>query len=254
MEQTEVWKLVPYFLRNDDVTVSVLLVCFVVCSALLAENKTVFAQRFRLFFLAHTKRSTLSAHSRGELSPTANGDSDDEKDFYHLQLLHTRGGLWLKAMWGAMAGLLFLTYAAQQPESLVSPRQGYALWGAGTLACWVYLFASHALYAFVNNVFFDKSRVRVWHNARGLLIETEGLLLFVWATVMVFGNLTATELTWLLLPSIVTIRLLLFYQTKCIFFRSFHCVLHLFVYLCALEIVPLCGLWHVLTLLNEVVS
>ena len=42
------------------------------------------------------------------------------------------------------------------------------------------------------------------------------------------------------------------YKTFCIFFPKFHGFLHLIVYFCALEMLPLCGLWQALTYTNDI--
>ena len=77
-------------------------------------------------------------------------------------------------------------------------------------------------------------------------------LLFPLALITVFFNLPTYSVILCLCLLLGFIRLLLFYKTFCIFFPKFHGFLHLIVYFCALEMLPLCGLWQALTYTNDI--
>ena len=221
----------PYLLRNDNWVTGILLCCFLVVMGIFANSKKYIKKTLQDFFLNRTDKDQLFSVETGS-------------EMRHAIFLYLQNGL--------LASLFFFDYTQATRDLFMSPVALHALLGIYVLVCWAYLGLKQLLYPFINWIFFNKEQRSAWLKSYSFLISTEGVLLFPFALITVFFNISPHNLILGLCILVGFIRLLLFYKTFCIFFPKTHGLLHLIVYFCALEILPLCGLWQALTYTNDI--
>lgn len=224
--------LAPYLLREDDLVTGVLLCCFVAMAFVFASSKKYVSRRMKYFF-------TQSAEAK--LFPTQTGVDKRNAWFLYLQ-------------WGVLASLLFFACTQGAREAFMPTASSHVVLGLYVLTCWAYVGIKQMLYTFVNWIFFNKEKRAAWINSYTFLISSEGALLFPLALIAVYSNAEAQKMIVYSFLVIGFVRLLLAYKTICIFFPKFHCALHFITYLCALEILPFCGLLKALSFLNSILS
>ena len=221
----------PYLLRHDDWVTGILLCCFLMVMTIFSNGKKYIKQRLQDFFLSRMDKESLFSVETG-------------REMRYAVLLYLQGGF--------LVGLFFFDYTQTSRDFFMSPVSTHVLLGIYVLICWTYLGLKQLLYAFVNWIFFNKKCRSAWLKSYSFLISAEGILLFPLALITVFSNLPIHNVILCLCLLLGFIRLLLFYMTFCIFFPKLHGFLHLIVYFCALEMLPICGLWQALTYTNNV--
>ena len=100
------------------------------------------------------------------------------------------------------------------------------------------------LYAFVNWVFFDRHKRHLWTSGFALLMIYESVVTFVLMCAAMFLHLPLRETGLAVAICYGLLRIMVIPYTKRIFFPDFYGLLHLFAYLCTLEILPLLALWE----------
>lgn len=221
----------PYLLRDDDWITGILLCCFPLLMIVFSHSKKFVRQRIRDFFLNHMEKEKLFPMDTGNAA-------------HHTVYLFLQDGL--------LGGLLFFDYTQATRDFFMLPFSPHVLLGVYAATCWAYLGIKQLLYLFVNWIFFDKEHRSAWLKSYSFLVSAEGVLFFPLALVAVFFNFPVRNVILCTLLLVGFIKLLLFYKTFCIFFKENHGFLHLIAYFCALEILPVCGLWRALTYTNDV--
>jgi hypothetical protein len=95
------------------------------------------------------------------------------------------------------------------------------------------------LYVFVNWIFFDKKKRSEWSGDRNLLLTLEGLLLFPAILLLLYSPIEVRILWGLIVILLIFLRFYLMIRTFLIFFGKFYDGLHLILYFCTLEAMPL---------------
>ena len=114
----------------------------------------------------------------------------------------------------------------------------------------LYILIKGGLYQFVNWVFFHGKEIEQWNKSQLYITTMEGLLMAPIALLFIYGKLPLT--TTLICVGIVIIlcKLCTFYKCYLIFFRRFAAFLQIFLYFCALELIPLAALVGILEVYN----
>lgn len=106
-----------------------------------------------------------------------------------------------------------------------------------------FLIVRQQLYHFIHFIFFSPSQRQQWQAQYAFLMMLSTILLFPLITIYIY---LLPDIEWLiygLAILAVLVELLLFLKCFSTFFGKISRLLHLFAYLCALEIVPLFLLW-----------
>lgn len=220
----------PYLLRNDDGVTVTLLCCFLMIMMIFARSKKYIKQQVQDFFFNRTNRNSRSTVTGREMRHTL---------FLYLQT-------------GLLVALFAFNYTLSVCDMFMASVSHFQLLAVYVVCCWAFLGIKQLLYSAVNGVFFDKEERGQWMKSYSFLISMEGVLLFPFALVMVYFNLSVDCVMWCLGIVVGMIKLLLLYKTFNIFLPNFYGILHLIVYLCALEILPACALWKALMLTNSI--
>jgi hypothetical protein len=100
--------------------------------------------------------------------------------------------------------------------------------------------------SFVGWVFFSEGKIFTWRRSYTLLLVLEAWLSFALALMVVYLPVSPQVMFDLALWTIVFVKIFHLFKIYQIFFPNLYGTLHLFVYFCSLEIVPLLVLWRVL--------
>ena len=123
----------------------------------------------------------------------------------------------------------------------------YLLFAAFFVLWIVYFLAKRMLGSFINWIFFRRGKIFTWKRVYTFLLAAEAMLFLVLALVVMYLPVTSSEVQLLVLIPIIFVKIVLLFKTYQIFFPKMYGTLHLIVYFCTLELIPLLVLQRVLT-------
>lgn len=207
----------PYRLLHDDWVTLFVLLCFVLMVLIQKKIRSYVASQAKEFFLP-SKNITKK-------EKTATGSE---------QLIP-----WLMMMLlSIMGGLAVYMYTQTQQHLFLGQVSPYLLIGMYTGIWILYFVVKIILSGFVNWIFFDRKKNKLWKKSEFFLFSAESLLFFPLIVVTIYLNLPPYIPLWIAFIIGCLIKILHLYKTFLIFFPKFYGTLHLIVYFCTLEIVP----------------
>lgn len=220
---------IPYQFRNDDVVTSSLLISFLLMVWVLSHSWKFLRDLMKEFF-RHRLRGNLFV------------DKADAK-------LRGRGVLLVQAAF--MHGILYYDYVQYELPDVFEQVSPYMMLAAATGLIVGYYLLKVAAYRMVNATFFPSPNNRMWDDHLLASVLLTGCLLLPLTLLVVYFDLPFHEtlLSYVLLVAFV--KSLLFYKGYRIFFSTSLGKLHIILYFCALEIVPLLMLWGVLQFISR---
>ena len=220
----------PYILWRDDVVTGGLLLCFVILVLTFNKMRSHLRQQSKDFFFAPRQQTGLLAVETGTAS---------------------RARLLMLIQLCLLGGVMMFGYSQHQLQFFLGQLSPRWLLGIYVASFILFFISKFLLGRFVNWIFFPKSQQTTWRSTYFYLIFVESLLLFPLALTFVYFRLPFEKIVWMFLFILLSIKILLAYKAYQIFFPKFHCLLHLFVYLCALEIMPLLALCKILVMITD---
>ena len=219
---------VHYTIAGDNLVTSLLLGCFVLTVIAVARLKDFIVRQMRNFF-----RIQYGAVS---------------------EVTETSGELWVQLFLVVQTSLLFaLSYFlytdTDAHEAFLFDQ--YLIIGIYMATILAYFLLKMILYGSIGWVFFDSKKNEQWTQFFLFLVSFEGLLIFPLVLLLSYFDLSMESAVIYVISVVVLVKFLSFYRTYIIFFNKKGAFLEIILYLCALEIVPLFGLWGVLTLINQ---
>ncbi|MBQ9284908.1 MAG: DUF4271 domain-containing protein [Bacteroidaceae bacterium] len=209
--------LPPALFRNDGVSIA-LLSCFILTLLYLAGSRRNLRERLYNFF--RPKPATASASAA----------EAETYEWVHLLL-----GLQLSLI----ASLLFYSFAVERLSASLINLPPLALVGIYAAVFMLMLIAKQRLYHFVHATFFTESERRRWYESFSLLFIFESLVLFPLALLSVYFDLGLEKVSIILAAVLLFVKILLFFKCFSVFFGKLKGCLHLILYFCALELLPL---------------
>ncbi len=216
----------PYRLCADTGVEILLLAGFLGMCLIYAVGRRFLFQLIKDFFFFRSRRS----------STVRTG-----VEMRHLSFLFVQCAFLLALLYGYCSGSLL---RADTPLLLLS---------ANVLAVLGFLLTKLLLFDFVNRTFYDKISCHEWRVSYLLLVALKGVLLYPLAFMGVFYEVPVSIVIVCVIIVQALSEILLFYKSFAIFFGEIHGLLHLIVYFCALEIVPVFAFQRILAYLNEVI-
>jgi len=198
-------------LCSDDVLVSLLLVCFFVLAAVLADKENFLGNLLKEFFLPHTS-------------------SDDGVKINNKY--YVRVGLY---------GVSFISMALFSTAYLASMGVAYTYRGLllAFVVVWAAYIVKQELYRAVNWVFYERSHTMNWRYYYSNWTILSGVCMYVVTVCSIFFDLCSEAMSIVMVVFVVLAEICLFYKAFHIFSQKKYGSLQLFVYLCTLEIIPL---------------
>ncbi len=210
-----------YELRFDDTLTLLLLAGFVVTTVALGYTKRFVLWQLKNFF--HVQRNDAGRVSQSSV----------EFRCQLLLLLHTCLQL---------SVLLYICTIDGSNLSL-SPEARHKMLAFFAVAIVGYFAARFLIYTIVNSVFFDARGNREWLRSLLFVSATEGVLISPLVLVSVYLDLSVAAATNSVITVLALVKMLLAIKCYSIFFRQRAGFLQFFLYLCALEAVPLFLAW-----------
>jgi hypothetical protein len=217
---------VPYNMKNDNVIISLLLFCFILSVIAFSHGRHFIARQFKN--LIYTPNEGTS-----EVTETA---------------IEVHFQLFLVLLDSLFIALLFYFYTLRVIGETFLLSSQYLLIAIYLGEVMVYFVTKWVLYTMVNKVFFNGKNNRQWGRAFLFAIMVEALLLFPVVALQVSFNMSLQNVATYFVLVLIFVKLLTFYNSYTIFFRRNVVVLQIFLYFCALEIVPVLFLWGALTI------
>ena len=220
----------PYRLWRDTWITGTVLICFFVMAFIIHLNGKQLLTRSRSFFFG----------SQHQNEPRAIRTSLEEQSTIIMTF-----------MLCLIGGLGFFEYPQNHLELFLGRLSPYILLGS-YIGCWmVYFILKNLLYTFINWIFFDKDSHLLWVDTYSFLLIVESILMYGIIVIGVYFGLMPKNIFYAALSVIIAIKSLLLYKTHQIFFPEIHGSLHLFVYFCTLELVPLLAIARILMWITD---
>ena len=211
---------VPETLSNDSLISGLLILCFLLMTLAFSRISGFFGRQIKDFFYLQ----------KGEHSVEETGDEINFQVIFSIITCFT-------------CSLLYYLYVLTMVDNTFVFSTEHLLLGVIFLVMAAYFLLKFLLYTIVNNIMFDGSRNKKFLTTLIFLISMEGVLLFpvlLLCTYFQFPIHNAAIYTFLV---VFFFKILIFYKTYVIFFAQKALYVQIFLYFCALEMVPLLSLW-----------
>ena len=211
---------VPETLSNDSLISWLLILCFLLMTLAFSRISGFFGRQIKDFFYLQ----------KGEHSVEETGDEINFQVIFSIITCFT-------------CSLLYYLYVLTMVDNTFVFSTEHLLLGVIFLVMAAYFLLKFLLYTIVNNIMFDGSRNKKFLTTLIFLISMEGVLLFpvlLLCTYFQFPIHNAAIYTFLV---VFFFKILIFYKTYVIFFAQKALYVQIFLYFCALEMVPLLSLW-----------
>lgn len=214
---------IPYTVRADNIFSSTLLICFVV--ALVSFSAT------RHFITRQLKSLFYSPERGGEVT-----ESGTELRFQ----------LFLMFLTAILMSISFYLYVVKFVAHTFILESDYYLIAIFVGVLLAYFLLKILLYSGVNTLFFGGKKNRQFLQFFLFLISMECIAFYPIVMLQVYFNLSVENALVFIIFTLSIGKIVSFYKSWVIFFRQNGFVLQIFLYFCALEIMPLLVLWGVL--------
>jgi hypothetical protein len=216
----------PFRLRNDAWSGLLLFVCLLLAASLVMRLRKKFKETLQgVFFPIPRKKD----------EPLVDDPLRYSTRFIAVTLL------------SLTAAMVTFTYTQHDVGFYLFPETPYIMFGAFFLLWMIYFLAKRMMSSFVNWVFFRSEKIFTWKRSYTFLYVAEALFFLVLALVVDYLPFSPEEVFLSAICLVFLVKLLLLFKTFQIFFPKMYGALHLFVYFCTLEIMPLLVMQQVLT-------
>ncbi len=219
----------PYLLQKDHSVIISLIIAMLMVVCLLKRVEGRFSTMLRDFFF-----------------PSNSGKNVYQED-ESVSMSFGMSVLPLSLMYGLLT-FSFFPLSAQLYSGVTSTAFTILLYTVGWFA---FLLLKQAAYRFVHWVFFDSVQKADWEKTSALLYFLETILFFFSLIIVVYSNFSQEKAVLIVVFVWILVKILLFYKDFAIFFGGFYGLLHLIVYFCTLEVVPV---WCMARILAKITS
>lgn len=215
---------IPYRFRTDNYVTIALLLDFFLGVLVIARSRRYLANSIKHFFRPYDHRNMFTERTDTEL----------------------HGQLFLILQTCFILGVLTFDFVQNRlPEvfNIVSP---YTILLASSGIFAAFYLMKIILYYLINNVFFDHDVISTWRKTYLLSVFSLGIAFFPLALLVVYFDLSFSALPTIVLVLLSINKLMLTYKAFHIFSGYKMSGIHIILYLCTLEILPLFALWRAL--------
>lgn len=218
---------VPYTIRGDNMITALLLCCFILALVAFSKSRWFIMRQTKHFFRVQRSGTTVMTETTNEF----------------------RFQFFLAAQTSLLLSLVTFFYAQERNSDtfLVSSQYQLIAMFFGVFAG--YFAVKSVLYSFVNWVFFAGRQNAQWMKAFLFMTSVEGVVMFPVVVSQAYFGLSMRDTLLYVAAVIILSRLLSLYKCFLIFFRQKGVYLQIFLYFCALEIIPLLALGGALSVL-----
>jgi len=211
---------IPYTIHNDNIITGLLLCSFLLIMFILSHISTFLLHQTRNFFYATKVEQNLN-------------ETGLEVKFQLVCLCIT----------SLFYSLLFYIYATRTITDSFILTSEYALLGIYAITFIVYFALKALTYTVVNSVFFDHKKNLQFLASSLFINSVEGVALFPLVLLLAYFQFSMQNAVIYCIFILALAKILTFYKAYIIFFKQKGYILQLFLYFCALEMIPLVMLW-----------
>lgn len=208
---------VDYQFRNDDYVTSVMLLSFFIMVWVIASSWKFLKGQINDFFYTR-ERANLFAEREDKV---------------------LRGRFFLVAQTCFLIALLFFAFSRTYLPDVFAQTSPYLLLGSATLIALFYYVVKIAVYNVVNHTFFAPVKCKHWNDIYLVSVLVTGCSLLPVVLLVVFFDVPFSLAALLCVLLLSVIKILLLYKCYRIFFNALLWSVHIILYFCALEIIPL---------------
>lgn len=220
---------VPYQFRTDSIVTIILMVSFFLVVWVTSLSRHYLHEQVKDFFHYRQRENLFSERTQTEM----------------------RGQVFLIFQTCFLLAILFFDYTQEFQTEVFNQLSPYKILGVSMGICCLYFTLKIGVYAFVNNIFFERKKKEQWTEAYLLCVLGTGLALLPLTLLVVYFDFSFTNTAICFACIIIVDKILLFYKCSRIFFNYTFGIVHLFLYFCTLEIVPIFILFRALIYANN---
>ena len=218
---------VPYQFRTDSIVTIILMLSFFLMVKVVSGSRHYLHQQIKDFF---RQRENL---------------------FVQRTQTEMRGQAFLVFQTCIMLGVLFFDYTQEHQADVFNQISPYKILGVSVAICSLYFMLKTGVYTFINNIFFTRKQCEQWANSYMLCTLGLGIALLPLSLLVVYFDLAPQNMCISFICLLIISKLLLLYKCSRIFFNYTFGWVHLFLYFCTLEIVPISVLFRALAYANN---
>ncbi len=223
---------IPYNVGSDNLLTSMLLGCFIMAMVALSMSKKMLLRQAKMFFRPANERITIITETLNEV---------------RFQIF-----LVIQTCLLLSIGYYIYTRAFVSDTFLINSQFQLIMIYLGVFAG--YFIVKTLLYETVSWVFFDSKKNEQWEKTTLFLYSCEGAAFFPIVMLMVYFSFSVSAALICTFIIIIFVKILAFYKTFSIFFVRNGNLLQIFLYFCALEMMPLLILWGTLTYIGNILK
>ena len=214
---------------NDSFITGGLLLMFIIGASIFAKFRWILLYKIKEFFSDKRKYS----------EENINTNSNDITSSLIMTCIST-----------VSAGIICFRYMAEQNVSMPYGEPPYYIIGYISAGGMLYFGIKCAIYAFVNSIFFKKEDCKKWMTSYLLVASLSAFASYPMALASVFTNTSMYEMSICTLFFVILCKILLLYRLFTNFKIRKYGISLIFLYFCAVEIMPIFIIVHVLETTN----
>lgn len=221
---------IPYSICNDSVMLSMLVMNILGCLYALAENRYSIGERIKNMYLYANK--VTAYNNRTDITPF--------------------GNIVLYAQVIFCCSVIAIGHI-NNTHCFDNRYQAYIIFALLAIAFILFFLAKRAVYDIVNHTLFGKEQAEQWRESYFFTIKITGFLLLPIATlIIIYPDISDIITVSYLLFTVIIFAVMLIIRGFNIIFNKKHYFFDIFLYLCAIELLPLCLTWYAMSKTNLV--
>ena len=217
---------VPFHLRNDGWSGVFLFLCLLLAAGLALRLRKVFSELVRNAFFPIPGKTD---------DPIV-----DDPLRYSTRLVAV-------CLFSLSLAMVAFTYTQCDVSYYPFPETPYILFFVFFVLSLCYFLTKKLMGSFVNWIFFRREKIFTWKRSYTFLLAAESVVFLFFALVVVFLPVPVNIIRLIALSIVVFFKILLLFKIYQIFFPKMYGTLHLIVYFCTLELMPLLVMQQILT-------
>lgn len=220
---------VPYQFRTDSIVTIILMLSFFLMVKVISGSRHYLHEQIKDFFHHRQRENLFALRTQNEM----------------------RGQVFLIFQTCIMLGVLFFDYTQEYQADVFNQVSPYKILSVSVGICALYFLLKTGCYTFINNIFFSRKQNEQWAESYLLCTLGLGTALMPLSLLVVYFDLSLTHMCITFFCLLIVDKLLLLYKCSRIFFNYSFGWVHLFLYFCTLEIVPIFILFRAVVYANN---
>lgn len=220
---------IKYNPRTDDGIAFILLLCFLFTSLLIRSNRKYIVQRVKDFFYNKERGSFFSEGYTSKSGLLV---------YFYIQTI-------------LFISLYFVNFFCDLHIDFITYKNSLLILGIYSLIIGVYFGLKHIVYRFIGVIFMESAPYNIWIQSYNTLIIFCGIFLFPFLLFIIYFDLDFHSVFIFGLVLLSFFKILLFYKWINLILINKYDLVRLFLYFCALEILPCLVIYQILIQVNN---